>query len=213
MKRRRDCATVGVQTDPTPLLCTEDLCCPITHAVFRDPVVAADGHTYERAAIWLWLWHRGRRTSPVTGEVMSHRRLTRNQLAKGRAHEFLATAHPDQPDLHMENQFYWAVCNQVLGGRTAEVSNAELVECVCSRFCLEPADAGYGLIGIKALDMLVSEAPAKRAVVTSGCADAVLERLGREHAPKVRTVISFHTNMTQKRHIMENACPRRARVQ
>lgn len=28
--------------------------CPITHSVMTDPVVSADGHTYERAAIARW---------------------------------------------------------------------------------------------------------------------------------------------------------------
>ena len=40
--------------DPTLL---SDLCCPITHEPMSDPVVAADGTTYERAAIeggWGW---------------------------------------------------------------------------------------------------------------------------------------------------------------
>lgn len=40
--------------------------CPITHAPFRDPVVAADGHTYERAAIMAWIAAHGR--SPLTRE-------------------------------------------------------------------------------------------------------------------------------------------------
>jgi hypothetical protein len=37
--------------------------CPITMEVMRDPVIAADGHTYEREAIENWL-RRGHRTSP-----------------------------------------------------------------------------------------------------------------------------------------------------
>ena len=51
--------------------------CPITHEVFRDPVVASDGHTYEREAIESWIFidnigssaccRRRRRLSPMTG--------------------------------------------------------------------------------------------------------------------------------------------------
>ena len=32
--------------------------CPITHEVMEDPVVCADGHSYERAAITQWLLAR-----------------------------------------------------------------------------------------------------------------------------------------------------------
>lgn len=42
-----------------------------------DPVIAADGFSYERAAIQDWLT-RGRGTSPMTGEVLPHRTLVPN---------------------------------------------------------------------------------------------------------------------------------------
>lgn len=31
-----------------------ELVCPITQEVLKDPVVAADGHTYERASLLTW---------------------------------------------------------------------------------------------------------------------------------------------------------------
>ena len=40
--------------------------CPITHEVFDDPVIYADGHTYSRCAIQTWL--RRSEASPMTGE-------------------------------------------------------------------------------------------------------------------------------------------------
>jgi hypothetical protein len=43
--------------------------CPLTGQVMGDPVMAADGHTYERAAISDWL--RLRDLSPVTGQPLS----------------------------------------------------------------------------------------------------------------------------------------------
>ena len=43
--------------------------CPITHAPFQDPVVASDGHTYERKAITEWLGKA--QTSPITRENIS----------------------------------------------------------------------------------------------------------------------------------------------
>ena len=43
--------------------------CPITHLVFSDPVVASDGHTYEREAITRWL--RSSTRSPITRERLT----------------------------------------------------------------------------------------------------------------------------------------------
>ena len=45
--------------------------CPITLEVLNDPVIAEDGHTYERDAIRRWLILR--QTSPLTGEAMGNR--------------------------------------------------------------------------------------------------------------------------------------------
>jgi hypothetical protein len=47
----------------------DDLICPITLRVFQDPVVAADGHTYERAAIVRWITEYG--TSPFTRQPLN----------------------------------------------------------------------------------------------------------------------------------------------
>ena len=44
----------------------EALVCPITRVQFVDPVIAGDGHTYEREAIEMWL-SSGHATSPMTG--------------------------------------------------------------------------------------------------------------------------------------------------
>merc|ERR1719204_1538603 len=42
--------------------------CPITYSLMNDPVVAADGFTYERDAIARWLAKN--QTSPMTGEII-----------------------------------------------------------------------------------------------------------------------------------------------
>ena len=39
--------------------------CPLSLAVFEDPVVASDGHTYERAIFETWM--KTKTTSPLTG--------------------------------------------------------------------------------------------------------------------------------------------------
>ncbi|KAH8048809.1 hypothetical protein JL722_12270 [Aureococcus anophagefferens] len=48
----------------------EDLLCPITHELFRDPVFLADGHVYERSAIERW-FAAGKRVSPLTNAPVS----------------------------------------------------------------------------------------------------------------------------------------------
>ena len=59
----------------------EDFLCPITQEMMENPVMAADGHTYEKAAIVRWL-ETGHRTSPLTGERLKHDTLTDNFALK-----------------------------------------------------------------------------------------------------------------------------------
>jgi len=54
--------------------------CPITHDVMREPVVAADGFTYERTAIEEWF--RTSSKSPVSGEILTSRRVYTNQAIR-----------------------------------------------------------------------------------------------------------------------------------
>jgi len=53
-----------------------DYLCPITQEVMVDPVIASDGHSYERKAIKKWFKHSLR--SPKTGALLSHPGVTRN---------------------------------------------------------------------------------------------------------------------------------------
>ena len=50
--------------------------CPITQEIMEDPVVCADGHSYERAAITQWLLSRD--TSPATNTSLLHRNVVPN---------------------------------------------------------------------------------------------------------------------------------------
>ena len=45
-------------------------------AVLQDPVIAADGYTYEQSAAQHWLKHY--KASPLTGAQLSHHRLVPN---------------------------------------------------------------------------------------------------------------------------------------
>jgi hypothetical protein len=55
-----------------------DFHCPITQELMKDPVVAADGFTYERSAIASW-FSKGRRTSPSTNLPLTNTLLVPNK--------------------------------------------------------------------------------------------------------------------------------------
>ncbi|GMH36460.1 hypothetical protein BSKO_04328 [Bryopsis sp. KO-2023] len=55
--------------------------CPLTQKPLQDPVIADDGHTYEREAIQRWL-DSGYRRSPLTNLPLSSTRLLPNHMAK-----------------------------------------------------------------------------------------------------------------------------------
>ena len=46
----------------------------------QDPVIAADGLSYERAALEAWLLQNS--TSPVTGQPLPHKRIVDNVLIR-----------------------------------------------------------------------------------------------------------------------------------
>ena len=64
-----------------------DIVCPITHDIMLNPVVAADGHTYERAQIEAWLRTHDR--SPLTNAVLAHKHLTTNEIARRMVKKFI----------------------------------------------------------------------------------------------------------------------------
>ena len=65
------------EEEPIPP-CPRDYLCSITKELMRDPVVAADGHSYERQAIEHWLRSSGKLRSPVTNEELRHRQVVPN---------------------------------------------------------------------------------------------------------------------------------------
>jgi hypothetical protein len=54
--------------------------CPITQEMMRDPVITADGHTYEREAIAKWL--EAHNTSPLTNAQLDHTHLIPNHALR-----------------------------------------------------------------------------------------------------------------------------------
>ena len=55
----------------------QDFTCCITQDLMQDPVIAADGQSYERSAIEEW-FYKGHSSSPMTGAPLSHKHLTPN---------------------------------------------------------------------------------------------------------------------------------------
>jgi ABC-type phosphate transport system substrate-binding protein len=71
------------------------LVCPITMAVFHNPVICADGHTYERQAIERWLEVRA--TSPTTNLPLESRSLAPNHAVRAVLFEAVARASAARP--------------------------------------------------------------------------------------------------------------------
>jgi hypothetical protein len=57
-----------------------EFCCPLSLETMADPVVAADGQTYERAHISRWF--ESHDVSPVTNQPLSHKHLVPNLALK-----------------------------------------------------------------------------------------------------------------------------------
>lgn len=64
--------------------------CPILLAPMVDPVVAADGHSYERAAIVRWL--KVKPVSPVTGAKLVHVCVVPNHALRNVIGDLVASA-------------------------------------------------------------------------------------------------------------------------
>ena len=81
----------GSPSGHAPVVPSEFMC-PITADVMTDPVITADGMTYDRRAIEMWL--REHDTSPLTGEQLVHKKTTPNVLVRGMVQDFCAL-HPE----------------------------------------------------------------------------------------------------------------------
>jgi hypothetical protein len=75
----------GVMREEPP----EDLLCPITLDLMRDPVIDANGHTFDRSAIQRVLVHKPG-ISPLTNELYPNgdARLLPNRLVRNMIDEF-----------------------------------------------------------------------------------------------------------------------------
>lgn len=65
---------------PTQVNTPPEFICPLTRRVFQDPVIAADGYTYERVAIEEWLSRE--KISPTTQQLLPNKNLIPNLTFK-----------------------------------------------------------------------------------------------------------------------------------
>jgi len=120
--------------------------CPISHVVFVDPVLAADGFTYERECIEEWWRRRGTR-SPMTGKEVASMDLVPNlaiaalcaDLLHGEGVSPSAEAHPeDAKDMQLAQAGLASFNAQVplLSEMFAHLSRGE-IEAVCAELARE----------------------------------------------------------------------------
>lgn len=76
----------------------EDFLCPITQQMMENPVVVADGHSYEREFIDQW-FKRGNRTSPLTNQPLDNFTLAPNLALKKAISDFKQK----MPEIQREN--------------------------------------------------------------------------------------------------------------
>jgi len=78
-KKMRMCYLCKPDDNTTGTSAVPSSICPITHNVMTDPVIASDGHSYEREAILQWLQTSSK--SPLTGqELLTHTLITNHAL-------------------------------------------------------------------------------------------------------------------------------------
>lgn len=73
--------------------------CPITQDVMEDPVVCADGHSYERIAITQWLLARD--TSPCTNAPLLHKNVVPNHALRNLIAEVRGVRRPITLEEHV----------------------------------------------------------------------------------------------------------------
>lgn len=87
MAAREAVEAAGAPPVPTLSHATlSQLRCPLSKQPIEQPVVAADGHTYERSAIEAWvssqLAARQQPCSPITGQPLAHTQLCPNHFMR-----------------------------------------------------------------------------------------------------------------------------------
>ena len=70
-------------------LCPPSFLCPITQELMVDPIMCADGHSYDRRSIEEWL--KSHDSSPVTNMRLPDRNIVPNHALRNSIQEWLET--------------------------------------------------------------------------------------------------------------------------
>lgn len=122
----------------------KDALCPITQMSFEDPVVCADGHSYERRAIETW-FARGHRTSPVTNCQLPYTTVVPNHALRNLIGALI-------PQVQREEQDEWRRCLDLETVLDAIAEDQEQAMLKASAPAQQPALAGSGASGPAAPD-------------------------------------------------------------
>jgi TPR repeat protein len=109
----------------------EMLQCPITKQLFKSPVLASDGHSYEKSAIEKW--YQGHDTSPMTGVIVT-KALVPNYALKSQVNQWKK----DQLFGKAGKQTINALTTQLVGASTT--SDAYSIVCRISKVVSDNTD-------------------------------------------------------------------------
>jgi U-box domain len=84
--KRKEMETYAVTEQSVP----SGFICPLTMEIMFDPVLDAEGNTFERSALFQWLKHSP--TSPVSRQPLNERMVTSNNALRDTIHEFMGSA-------------------------------------------------------------------------------------------------------------------------
>ena len=117
--------------------------CSITHAPFKDPVVASDGNTYSKAPLQMWLQHSNK--SPVTRENISHTAQYPNIALRNAIEEFTL----DMKKIEKANKklrLAMTTTNKMLNAATAKVTKLESENAIIAEKIQIDADTKWKLV-------------------------------------------------------------------
>jgi hypothetical protein len=98
--------------------------CPLTLEIMFDPVLDAQGNTFERSALFQWLKHSP--TSPVSRQPLNERMVTTNNALRDTIHELMGPAwvlqHNETEEQKQEKRMKGDHCGSGAGNAGKEMS-------------------------------------------------------------------------------------------
>lgn len=127
---------------PTDLNVPSGFVCPLTMDVMFDPVLDAEGNTYERMSLLQWL--KQSPTSPISRQPLSERMVTRNNALRESIHEFMGPEWVKQRQMATEKviQSSSEECDATVNkGSSSEISRARAkIDCFLKNTSKEIGD-------------------------------------------------------------------------